>query len=158
MIIAAILLGICQIIGFIGFGWLLRMYFERKQAQIERRIDATLHEWFTPEAEGEPHKAARALAAMGEVVGAAAARSIMASIAADRSHLSRQVNGALDEAQGAQNPILGLLSGGKRGKGAALAQLAAALGPMLAGHGGGGHNGGSNSNEKSVRDRLQHHT
>jgi len=155
MIIAAVLLGICQIIGFLGLSWLLRMYFDHKQAEIERRIDATLREWFTPEHEGEPHKAAKALSAMGEVVGAAAARSIMASIAADRSHVARAANGAADELQGVQNPILGLLSGGRRGKGAALAQLAAALGPMLGGGNGGNGGNGSNPGGKSVRERLQ---
>jgi len=157
-IVAALVYSFCQVLIFGAFALILRAWAAHKQAEIERRIDGVLREWFTPEAEGEPHKAAKAVAAMGEVVGAAAARSIMASLSADRSHVARAANGAVDELQAVQNPVLGLLTGGRRGKGAALRQLAAALGPMLAGGATSGPSGnGSNSDGAgSVRDRLKH--
>jgi len=157
-IVAALVYSFCQVLIFGALVLCLRAWAAHKQAEIEHRIDAVLRDWFTPEAEGEPHKAAKAVAAMGEVVGAAAARSIMASLSADRSHVARAANGAAEELQAVQNPVLGLLTGGRRGKGAALRQLAAALGPMLAGGGIGGppDNGSNPGGSSSVRDRLKH--
>lgn len=144
-----ILTGFLQTIGLIvGVNWLIG----REKRLLQERLLAAQHEWFTPPAEGQPHKAAVVLDAAGSVVGAAAARSIMASLSADASHAARAANGMADELQGRANPLLGLLAGGKRGKGAAMMRLAEVLGPMLQGkpsQADNGHDGGS------VRSRLQ---
>jgi len=138
VIIAAILLGLSEIIGFMALSLLIRHIINAKQAEIEQRAEEALHRWLDPQPEGKPSKFAEFLDAGGSVVGSAAARSIMASLGAERSHTARAANGLVDEIEGAQNPILGLLSGGKRGKGAAIAKLAQMLLPMLAGHNGAG--------------------
>jgi ApbE superfamily uncharacterized protein (UPF0280 family) len=95
--------------------------------------------WEQSEEEGKPSKLAVSLDAMGTVVGAAAARSIMASVQAEQSHMAKVANGVSDELQGQANPIIGLLAGGRRGKGAAILKLAQILGPMLAGSGTSNH-------------------
>lgn len=151
MWLTAVLLGICQIVSFIGLYLLITMWADRKQRQIEARIDAVLREWLVPESEGKPHKLAQMVAALGEVVGTAAARSIMASINADKSHATRVANGLTEEIEGAQNPIMGLLAGGKRGKGAAVARLMELIAPMMGGNKGGGSNGHSD-----VSERIKH--
>jgi hypothetical protein len=139
VIVAAILLGICQIAGFYCLSLLIRRAINAKQAEIEARAEAALHKWLDPGPDGKPSQFAEVLDVGGSIIGAAAARSIMASLMAERSHTARAANGLSDEIQGAQNPILGLLTGGKRGKGAALAKLAQVLGPMLAGAGNNHH-------------------
>lgn len=136
MIVAAILLGVCQIIGFLGLSLLIRRAINAKQREIEARAEAAMREWLEPKAEGKPSRFAELLDAGGTIIGAAAARSIMSALSADKSHAARVANGLTDELQGAQNPILGLLAGGKRGKGAAIARLAEVLGPMLVGRNG----------------------
>lgn len=153
MILAAILLGLCQLVGFAGLAWCIKLIVDRKQREIEARIDAVIRGWVVPETEGEPHKLAQLVQTLGAVVGQAAAQSIMASINADKSHVARLANSLADEAEGAQNPLLGLLAGGKRGKGAALARLMGLLGSMggnVPGAGGNGH-----SDNASIRNRLQ---
>lgn len=147
-----IFVGACQALCILGAVFLLKRWAERKQAEIEDRIGAALHAWVDPQGEGKPSKAAEALDAMGAVVGAAAARTIMGSLAAESSHTSRAANTLADIAQGQANPVLGLLSGGKRGKGAALARLAEILGPMLQSNQGNNHEQGTAGG--SVRDRL----
>lgn len=136
-----ILAGILQTIGVVvGIHWLIG----RERRRVADTLTDLQREWFEAP-EGEPHKAAKLLDAAGAVIGSAAARSIMASIGADASHAARAANSAADMIQGQQNPILGLLAGGKRGKGAAVMRLAEMLGPMLAGgnNGNGAASGGS---------------
>lgn len=129
--LAGLLQSICLVV---GVGWLIG----REKRRLSDRLDALQHEWFD-HPEGQPHKAAQVIDAAGAVIGSAAARSIMASLGADASHAARAANGAADMLQAQQNPLLGLLAGGKRGKGAAVMRLAEMLGPMLSG--GGNHNG-----------------
>jgi hypothetical protein len=139
------LTGLLQsIIVVVGLRWLL----SRERERIADSLADLQREWFSAP-EGEPHKAAKVLDAAGSVVGAAAARSIMASLGADASHAARAANGAADILQAQQNPLMALLSGGKRGKGAAVMRLAEMLGPML---GGNKLNGGA-----SVYEGRKHH-
>jgi len=144
MIIAAIMLGLCQIVTFTGLACLFRMWADRKQSEIEQRIDAALHDWCDQPEEGMPSKLALAADAIGATVGAAAAKALMRSLKVDNSHVARVANGLSDEVQAEQNPLLGLLAGGARGKGAAVMKLAGLLGPMLAGKGSSGTDTGSN--------------
>jgi len=151
LIIAAVLLGICEIIGFVGFGWLLRLWFNAKQAEIEKRLADTMQEWLEQPAPDKPSKLAELADAAGTVIGSAAARSLMATMSQQQSALAHVANGAADTLQGQQNPILGLLQGGKRGKGAAVLRLAQMLGPMLGGLGG---KSGSNGGEGKPSSRM----
>ena len=127
-------------------------YIERKQRKIERQLEEIVHKWVDPGPDNSPSELAKVLDAMGAVVGSAAARTIMSSIAAERSHTARAANSMADEIQGAQNPILGLLTGGKRGKGAALQRLAEVLGPMLFRV---PNNPGSNGGQESPRKQYK---
>lgn len=157
LIVAAILLGLCQILGLVGLGWFLRVYFDRKQAEIEARLEGTLREWVTPAEEGKPSKFAEVLGGMGAVVGQAAARSIMSSLGADKAHVARAANGISDELEAQSNPIMALLSGGKRGKGAALQRLAELIMPMLGPRAGGPSSGnGSGNGSGSITERIRH--
>lgn len=131
MIVAAILLGVCQIITPLGLCLFLRHIINAKQHEIEQKAEAVMREWLTAP-ENQPSKAALLIDKAGSIIGAAAARSIMSSINSEKSHVARVANGVADELQGAQNPILGLLAGGKRGKGAAVMQLAGMLQGILA--------------------------
>ena len=144
MIIAAIILGLCQIVTFAGLSCLFRMWADRKQAEIEQRIDAALHDWCDQPEEGMPSKLALAADAIGATVGASAAKALMRSLKVENSHVARVANGLADEVQAEQNPLLGLLAGGARGKGAAVMKLAGLLGPMLAGRGSSSTDTGSN--------------
>lgn len=152
VVIAVVLMGFFQIGALLGVLFLLKRWAEAKQAEIEARMNAALRAWGEPQGEGKPSKAAEVLDAMGAVVGAAAARTIMSSLAADASHTARAANTLSDIAQGQSNPVLGLLTGGKRGKGAALARLAEIIGPMLS-QNQGNHDQGT-AGARSVRDRL----
>lgn len=149
MIVAAILIGLCEFLGFVGLYILFTRWAERKEAQIRAEIDQQLKLWFVPEAEGQPHRAAQLLGSMGDIIGRSAAHSIMATFSAERSHVARAANAALAEAEAQQNPLLNLLSGGRRGKGAAIAQLAQLLAPMIRSVGSG------NGDTGSVLERLR---
>jgi hypothetical protein len=141
MIIAAVLLGVIQLVGFAGLSWFLRLYFDRKQAEIEARLDAVVREWVVAESPDKPSKLALFIEAAGSTVGSAAARSIMATLSASDSHAARAANAAVDGLQAQQNPIIALLTGAKRGKGAAVMRLAEMLGPLLGGKGNGAGDG-----------------
>jgi hypothetical protein len=133
MIVAAILLGICQVVTMFGVCLLFRHFINAKQAEIERRADAALRAWVESPQEGEPSKLAVLVDAMGAVIGSAAARSLMASLKQQDSAVAQVANGVSDRLQGQTHPLQALLVGGKRGKGAALLRLAELLEPMLAG-------------------------
>lgn len=128
-----------------GLNWMIG----RERKRINEILEALRHDWLD-HAEGQPHKLSQAIEAMGVVVGSAAARSIMASLNADASHAARAANSASDGIEGARNPILGLLAGGKRGKGAAVLRLAELLGPMLGSAGGKGE-----ADNHSIADRIR---
>jgi hypothetical protein len=144
VIVCAVLASLVQaIIMLMGINWMIG----RERKRISGILGALQHEWLE-HAEGQPHKLSQAIEAMGAVVGSAAARSIMASLNADASHAARAANIASDGIEGARNPLLGLLAGGKRGKGAAVLRLAELLGPML------GSGGNREADNHSIADRI----
>jgi hypothetical protein len=155
MLFAAILLGICQIVSMLGACLLFRMMVNAKQAEIEARAEKALRDWVESPKEGEPSKLAITLDAMGAVVGSAAARSLMASLKQQSSSVAKVANGISDEVGGATNPIMGLLMGGKRGKGAAVMRLAELIGPMLGG--GAKDNGNGTASGGSEYTGRRHH-
>lgn len=151
MLVACALMMLCQCIYFIGLYWLITRWAERKQRDIERRVDAVIKDWTTPEAEGQPHKFARLVYSIGETVGQAAARSLSAQVKADASHTARVANGIADNLEAQSNPILSMVSGTARGKGAAMRRLTELLLPMLAGA---AQPKPNNGNGQSVASRL----
>lgn len=145
-IIAIVLIGSLQILTIFTTVYLVYRYVEHKQAEAELRAGEILRDWLNPQEGDKPSKLANLLDAGGAIIGAAAARSIMASLSADQSHVAKVANGAADELMGQQNPIMGLLSGGKRGRGAAVARLGQLLLPLISNIGSGN---GRNSEDKS---------
>lgn len=149
LVVTVALLALCNALTVVCVLVAARRYIERKQAQAE----STLRGWIAAQGENQdkPSKLAEMLAAAGEVIGAAAARSILATVNADKSHVARVANGVVDELQGQQNPLMGLLAGGKRGRGAAIQRLGQMLLPML-----GGNNQGAGGNDQgSIRGRIR---
>ena len=131
IIIAAIMVSLAQIMSFVAFGWLLRVWADRKQAEIERRIDTAIRSWVEPPEEGKPSQVALVMQEAGTVIGQAAARSIMATFGAEASHEARVANGASEVLEAQANPLMSFLAGGRRGKGAALQRLTQLVMPLL---------------------------
>lgn len=154
MLIVAIMLCLCQFLGFVAFAWLLKVFLDRKQAEIERRVSSHIRYWIEAPSEDTPSPLARLWESASVVMGRVMAQSIMASLSAEASHAARAANSAADELQGRANPLLGLLSGGKRGRGAAVARLGEMLMAYMSGapSGSNGHDSGATT---SVRDRLR---
>jgi hypothetical protein len=150
MLLAFCLIGIAQIVTIIGACLYLRRVLEHKQAEVEDKLTASLRSWIEPQGEGKLSKLAELMDLGGTVIGAAAAREIMMSLNADKGHALKAGNQIADGLEASANPLLGMLRGGKRGKGAALARLAEMLGPMLASQ----FNAGGNGNKPSVADRI----
>ncbi len=120
--------------------------------EIQEELETLQIKWLLPASEGKPSHLAEIFDAAGRTVGTAAAQSIMRSFNAEKSHLSRVANEVGGEIVAEQNPMMGLLAGGKRGKGAAFTKLANMIAPMLANI---NPNHGNNGNgSSSVRDRL----
>jgi hypothetical protein len=136
--IALILLGIAQITVTIGVIFAARRYIEDKQAELEERATLILADWFNPASPTEASKMAALLDAAGAIIGGAAARSIMGSLGQRDSSVAKAANGAADEIEATQNPLMGLLGKSKRGRGAAVARLGQLLLPMLSNIGGNG--------------------
>lgn len=161
--IAVVLLAICQIAAGILAGILVNRRIDRIRAEIRTEIARILTEWTSQPDEGKPSKLAELVDMIGAVIGSAAARSIMATLNADQSHAARAANTLADGIQAQQNPLLGLLTGSKRGKGAAVARLAQLLGGMFTGSGSGPATGGQLSfpagngggDRSSVLDRIK---
>jgi len=153
MIIAAILLGLCQIVTTFGACLLLRRFINAKQAEIEAKAEASLRAWIDLQGENhdQPSKLALMLDGMGAVVGSAAARSLMNSIKQPASAAANVANGIAEPMIAQQNPLLAMLTTGKRGKGAAVLRLAELLGGML----GKPVDSGNGASSVSVRDRLR---
>ena len=154
MIIAAILLCICQLVTSIGLALLFRQFFNAKQAEIEQKAEAAFRSWIELQGENndQPSKMALILDSAGAVVGSAAARSLMASLKQTSSSTAQVANGIAEPMLAQQNPLFALLTTGKRGKGAAVLRLAEMLGgvfgkPTDSGNGAVSHG--------SVRDRLK---
>lgn len=129
MWIAVGLLLLCQVLCLVAAGW----WINRTIARIKAQLVEQLRLWVEAPGENEPSKLAQLVDTVGTVVGASAARSIMASLAADKSHMSRVANGIVADTEAQANPLLSILAGGRRGKQAGLMRLAEILGPMLLG-------------------------
>lgn len=111
--------------------WSINRVIDRKQAEIELKIYTLVNEWISSPSEGKPSKLAEITAAAGTVVGQSAAHSIMQSLSTQQSHVTTLAQNVTGEIESQQNPLLAILQGGKRGKGAAVLKLAQLLAPML---------------------------
>lgn len=111
-VLAVLLLGICQIIAFGGFCYLLKWYLSKRIQAAQERINAEL----LALVEQKPCQTAAVLNAVGLIVGREAGRSAKASFMADLAHTKRAANIAGEEAVvdavGAQQPLLGAVLGG----------------------------------------------
>lgn len=145
MLTAIILLGICQIMAPFGAFFVLRWYIERKQAELERRAEETIHQWIDQPEPDKPSKLAETLGMVGAVVGSTAAKSIMSSLAQQSSSVAQVANGLADPLAARSNPLMALVSGTRRGKNSAVLRLAEILGPMLNPGAPGNHAGPSES-------------
>jgi hypothetical protein len=163
-VFAVCLLGVCQICGALVAALLIRRYIARIRADIESKITDSIRDLVSQPAPDQPSKLAQIVDAAGAVIGSAAARSIMASLSADKSHAANVAGGVADQIQAEQNPIMAILTGGKRGKNAGVLRLAQMLGPLLGGSGrppggqlpllgGGNHNDSASAG--SVSDRIK---
>lgn len=157
VIIAAVLLGVCQFAGFVGLGWFLRIYFEAKQREVEERLNAELSKLVA----GEPCQSGAVLNAIGQTVGREAGRSAKAALMADLSHAQRAVNDGAVEAQvdaisGAQPALGGLLAGmSSKTKKGLLNNPLVGLAVQALTSGRQGANAPDNGAGRSVRDRLK---
>lgn len=152
--IAVLLFGVTEVLCTLCLCLWLRHILNAKQAEIEEKAEQALRDWVQPQEGNKPSKLAEMLSATGSVIGSAAAQSIMASMSASNSQAARQANGLADEALARKNPALGLLTGGKRGKGAAIMRLGELLGDMFNGAGGAPSGNGGNPSSDDVADRI----
>lgn len=154
MIVAAVLLCLCQIASTIVAVVFIRRFINAKQAEIEAKAEAAVRAWIELQGENkdQPSKLALMLDGMGAVIGSAAARSLMNSIKQPASAVANVANGISEPLMAQQNPLLAMLTSGKRGKGAAVLRLAELLGGMM---GRPNDNGNSAPPGGSVRDRLR---
>lgn len=161
MIIAVVALGILQIIFFVGLCSLLTLYFDRKQQEIEARINDELAKLTT----GKPCQSASVLLAIGQTIGAEAGRSAKASFMANLSQAARQENAQAQDQQleliSAANPavggLLGSLGGRRRGSLLRNPLVQLAISALTSG-GSGAPAGGDNGHNPlgSVEDRIKH--
>lgn len=154
MILAIILVGVCQIMAIFCVGFLLRRYVENKQREYAEKIETAIRDLVEPGPDGKPSKLADMLAMMGAVVGSSAARSLRAALQQQQSAVAQVANGAADELQGMDNPLVGLLTGGRRGKNAAVQRLGAMLMQMF-GRSVAGAGNGQNELQGSLLSRMQ---
>lgn len=156
-LLPVVLLALTQVLCFAGLAVFLRWLLNAKQREIEQKLDAAMRQWLESPEEGKPSKLAELLYTAGQVVGQSAANSIMRSLDSDKGHIARVANGVADGIEGSQNPILGLLSGGKRGKGAAVKRLGELLMGMFSGGGGlpGLTAGPSNGSKSETQQRIE---
>lgn len=144
-----VLCAVCvQTLVIIGGGILAAVWIRREKRALQTRLE----EWFIPPAEGQSSRISQAIEAAAALIGSAAARSIMATLRADKSHVQRVVNNLTEEGEASANPLMAMLTAGGKGKGSSLGKLASMLAPMLAGMVGGG-NGATTAS--SVQNRLQ---
>lgn len=142
-IILGVVLGqlLATLAGFLALRW----YVDGQR----RALMAKVHDLTAADGE-HPSQLAQFIDLAGETVGRAAARSIMQQIGTANSHAAKAANGMMAEVQ-PQNPLMAMLGGAKRGKGAGIMQLAQILGPMLSG----GTPSNGNSSGESVADRYK---
>jgi hypothetical protein len=146
----ALILGFVQFLGFFTFSLMIRRIINAKQAELEARAEETIRHWVEPQEGNKPSRFAEVLDMAGAVVGQAAARSIVASLMGSKGKALQEAGGLVDQMTSEQNPILGLLQGGKRGRGTALTKLAELLGPMLQSK----MNGGGQAPTEDVSSRI----
>lgn len=160
MIIAAILIGICQIVTFAGFVWVIRIWADRKQAQITAAINDELAKLVA----GEPCQAGAVFNAIAKQMGQVAGVAAKAGIMGDLGQLTRAENITAKEEQlsmiAGQNPQLGaVLAGmGKRGSGKMLNNpfVQLALGALMnRGNGNSGDTATGAGGHSSIRSRLE---
>jgi hypothetical protein len=152
MVTAVILLALCTLLAPFGAFFVFRLYLNRKQAEIEGRLEDLARVWLVPPAPDQPHKLAEAVNQVGLIIGSAAARSLLASVKQDASSVAQVANGISDGVEAQHNPLKALISGGKRGKGAALLRLAELIGPMISHPGG---NRQPDNGASSVASRIK---
>ena len=148
MILAIVLLGVGQILAVVGVILLARHYIEAKQTELA----AFVADLVVQPAKGEPSKLSLMIDAAGSVIGSAAARSLVASLNQQSSAVARVANTQSDLLQAQQNPLVALFTGGKRGKGAAVQNLARMLGPMLMGKNGSAPNAPASNSQRGGDD------
>ena len=111
-ILAVLLIGICQVVAFGGFCYLLKGYLTRRIQRAQERINAEL----LALVEQKPCKSASVLNAVGHIIGQEAGRTAKASFMADLAHTKRAANiageEALVDAVGEKQPLLGAVLGG----------------------------------------------
>lgn len=111
-ILAVLILGACQVIGFAGFCYVLKWYLAKRIQAAQERINAEL----LALVEGKPCQSASVLNAVGHIVGQEAGRTAKASFMADLAHAKRAANIAGEEAivdaVADKQPMLGAVLGG----------------------------------------------
>lgn len=153
VLIAAALICFCQFAAAFCALLLVRRYIRRRESEIRDQLLSAAHEWIDPQGENadQPSKLADAIAQLGEIMGRAAARSLMSQLAASNSHAAKVAGGISDTVEAQTNP-LGLIAGAvTRGKGGGIARLAQLLAPMLGGLGGSGPGPGRAGNHETPR-------
>jgi len=153
MVVALALVGLAPFLSVLLAYHLFTRAISIKQAELENRIQKTIATFVSSPEPGKPSPLGEILDSVGVVVGSAAARNIMKSLGGADGRAGIQAEAISGQLQAEQNPLVGLLSGGKRGKGAALMRLAELLGPMITQRG--QFQDGNHANERSVHDRLK---
>lgn len=153
MIYAAILAGFCLVSITILFVYsrFLRV-LDKKQAEIQGRLELAIRDWVEPQEENKPSKLAVSIDMAGTIIGSAAARSLMHNLSQANTAMTVAANNASEQITAAQNPLgamLANLGGGKRGKGAAVARLVDLLVPLLRGATGGDHGSHSSGGQQT---------
>lgn len=156
MILAIVLTGSALIFSQFLLAFLLKRAIGQalatKEQEIRAEMTAALHEWIDLPADGKKSKLGEALDAGGQLIGSAAAKSLLASLSGSASRPALLANNISEPLEAQANPLLSLLTGNKRGKGAAVVRLAELLGPMLTG--GLGKNGGAGPGPGPGQARL----
>lgn len=157
MVIAVIAVGICQIVFFAGLCRLLTMYFDRKQQEIEARINDELVKLTT----GKPCQTASVLLAIGQTVGSQAGISAKASFMANLSQAARQENAQAQDQQleliSQANPAVGglLTSLGGRRRGSLMKNPLVQLALSALSSGGPGPRTAGDNGADDVADRIR---
>lgn len=157
---AVILLLVCQIITFVGVSWYIRLWAEKRQRDIERRINAELAKLVA----GEACQSGAVFNAIGQLIGREAGRSAKASLMADLAHVRQHEKGAEAEQQlallGEQNPtaadVVGAFGVKRAGKLFRNPLVQAAMAVLSGGGAGPGRaTGNGGSGVASIQDRIK---
>ena len=131
-------LAIASFSGFLFIGlmiWAVSHRIQRQVAVLEYNakasIETAIREWIESPDSTTPSRLAMFIDTLGATIGSATARSIMASLNAEKSQVAHVANGISDQVQAVQNPLVALLAGGRRGKNSAVMRLAEILGQQF---------------------------